>query len=56
MVIIVEGKVKSGGNTKFDLAEPLNKDFGNMNSGEVRKLALLKCPDPEAYIEVIFNY
>lgn len=52
----MEGKVKAGGSNKFDLAEPLNKDFGNMNSGEVRKLALAKCPDPEAYIEVVFGY
>jgi hypothetical protein len=50
------GKTKSGGTAKFDIAEPLNSSFGGMNQSVEKRVRLDKCPDPEAYIDVIFYY
>lgn len=46
VIICLGENVKSGGSTKFDIADPLNSNLAEANNGEVRKLQLVKCPDP----------
>lgn len=50
------GKTKSGGTAKFDVAEPLNSNFGGTTQTVEKRIRLEKCPDPEAYVDVIFHY
>lgn len=52
VTVIYQGKVKSGGSAKFDAAEVVNKNYAD----ETVYIPLAQCPDPEAYIEVLFNY
>lgn len=55
-VISIEGKTKSGGSAKIDIAEPLNSNFGGINQSVEKRIPLIKCPDPDAYIDAIFYY
>lgn len=52
VVVIYQGKIKSGGYVKYDAAEIVNNNF----SDEVVSLQLLQCPDPQAHLEIVFNY
>jgi hypothetical protein len=55
-VISIDGKVKSGGSAKVDIAEPLNANFGGINQSVEKRIPLMKCPDPDAYIDAVFYY
>lgn len=52
----MDGKTKSGGSAKFDIAEPLNTNFGGVSLSVEKRIPLVKCPDPDAYVDVVFHY
>ena len=51
--------MKSGGYVKFDAAEIVNKNYVSMfirYIDEKIRFKILQCPDPEAYLDIVFNY
>jgi hypothetical protein len=54
-----EGKVKSGGYAKYNIAQVLNNNLHGMpNSitGKIVSIPLSQCPDPNANVEITFSF
>ncbi len=54
-----EGKVKSGGYAKYNIAQILNNNLEGtllLKKGKVVSIPLSQCPDPQARIEVTFSF
>lgn len=58
-VIEYEGKVKSGGYMKYNISQVVNNNLKSIISNIVDKLQtinLTQCPDPNAFVEIAFDY
>lgn len=51
-MVMTDTATKSGGYARFDIAGPLNEKEEEVT----RTIAMGRCPDPEAYVEVSFKY
>lgn len=51
-MIEYEGKVKSGGYFKYNAAQIVNNNLKN----KLQTISLTQCPDPNAFVEITFDY
>jgi hypothetical protein len=59
VVISYEGKTKSGGYAKYNIAQVINNQLEGtslLNLGQIVTIPLTQCPDPKANVEVTFTY
>lgn len=54
-----EGKIKSGGYAKYNIAQVLNNNLDGIiftHLGKLQNIPLSQCPDPNANVEVTFTF
>ena len=59
-MIEYEGKVKSGGYFKYNAAQIVNNNLKSISlikiSDKLQTISLTQCPDPNAFVEITFDY